>query len=139
MLLLACLGPDRCQRQYRALSCRQFPFFPYITSDLRFLGLAYDWEFDALCWVISHLDQVTGEYRQQFIQTYDNLFAAWPAELMSYALRSQDMRECFIERRRRIPLLHRNGEAYLISPSSERMQRVSPERLPTMGYYHSTQ
>src|SRR5512146_706447 len=23
MLLLACLGPDRCQRQYRALSCRQ--------------------------------------------------------------------------------------------------------------------
>src|SRR5690349_18019940 len=37
MILLACLGPTQCQRDFRALSCRQFPFFPYVTSEYRFL------------------------------------------------------------------------------------------------------
>ncbi len=46
MLPLACLGPERCERANRLLSCRQFPFFPYVTSDYHFLGLAYDWEFE---------------------------------------------------------------------------------------------
>ena len=46
MLLLACQGPAHCQRPFRALSCRQFPFFPYITADDRFIGLAYEWEFE---------------------------------------------------------------------------------------------
>src|SRR6266498_1214807 len=31
MILLARLGPSRCEREARALSCRQFPFFPYVT------------------------------------------------------------------------------------------------------------
>jgi hypothetical protein len=135
MLLLACLGPAQCQRDYRTLGCRQFPFFPYIASDLRFLGLAYEWEFAAVCWVISHLDQVSGTYRQQFIQTYDHLLAVSPAELKGYALRAEAMRYHFATRRRRIPLLHRNGAAYLISPVSERMERVSPGRLPKFGPY----
>jgi hypothetical protein len=135
MLLLACLGPDRCQRDYRALSCRQFPFFPYITSDLRFIGLAYEWEFEAQCWVISNLGQVSDEYRQQFIQTYDHLLDVYPAELKGYALRSEEMRDFFAARRRRIPLLHRNGATYLISPASERMQRVAVESLPRFGVY----
>ena len=46
MILLECLGPSHCQREIRALSCRQFPFFPYVTSDYRFIGLAYEWEFE---------------------------------------------------------------------------------------------
>src|SRR6266498_4106312 len=36
MILLACLGPTLCQRPFRALSCRHFPVFPYITSYYRF-------------------------------------------------------------------------------------------------------
>src|SRR6266545_982350 len=55
MILLACLGPSQCQRDFRALSCRQFPYFPYVTSDYRFIGLAYEWEFESKCWVISNL------------------------------------------------------------------------------------
>ena len=46
MILLACPGPDRCQRDFRALSCRQFPFFPYVTSGHRFVGLGYEWQFE---------------------------------------------------------------------------------------------
>jgi hypothetical protein len=69
MILLACLGPSRYERGFRALSCRQFPFFPYITSNYRFIGLAYEWEFESKCWVISNLSEVTGPYRDEFVRT----------------------------------------------------------------------
>jgi hypothetical protein len=135
MVLLACLGPDQCQRDYRALSCRQFPFFPYITADYRFLGLAYEWEFEDTCWVISNLGLVTEAYRQEFVQTYDDLFSAWMDEMEGYAAKSEEMRIEFITRKRRIPILHRNGGFYLLSPVSERLYRIKPEKLPRFGVY----
>ncbi len=135
MVLLACLGPAHCQRAFRSSSCRQFPFFPYITADDRFIGLAYDWDFEPLCWVISNLGAVTETYRREFIQTYDRLFDLWPHEYESYAYLSEDMREHFRKEKRRIPILHRNGGYYLLSPGSERLRRVHPEDLPKFGVY----
>lgn len=135
MLLLACKGAAFCQRQFRALSCRQFPFFPYVTSDYRFLGLAYEWAFEKTCWVISSLSVVTDAYRREFIRAYDGLFADWQEEFDSYAVHSQEMRETFLSLKRRIPLLHRSGGYYLISPKSERLERVEAKRLPSFGPY----
>jgi hypothetical protein len=135
MLLLACKGPAQCQRPNRVMSCRQFPFFPYITADDRFIGLAYEWEFESSCWVISHLDRVTTQYRQEFIATYDHLLAVWPDEYESYAYCSELMRTHFIQHRRRIPILHRDGSAYLLSPKSQRLQKVSLDAFHRFGYY----
>jgi len=135
MLLLACQGPDRCQREFRSLSCRQFPFFPYITAGGVFAGLAYDWHYEAACWVISNLGAVTDAYRQAFIRAYDELFNLWPDEMESYALLSEEAREYFAKLRRRFPLLHRSGSWYLVSPASGRMTRVQPERLRRFGPY----
>ena len=73
MHLMACRGPEHCERDFRTLSCRQFPFSPYITADDRFIGLTYNWDFEQVCWVISNLDQVTPAYRQEFIDLYDRL------------------------------------------------------------------
>ncbi|MBC8330561.1 MAG: hypothetical protein H8E28_01140 [Anaerolineae bacterium] len=123
MILLACLGPKQCQREYRALSCRQFPFFPYISDDFRFLGLACEWEFEGKCWVIENIDKVSLAYREEFIQIFDELFSRWPQEMESYALKSEEMRSVFAKRRRRISILHRNGGSYLLSPGSERLAR----------------
>lgn len=135
MLLLACKGPAHCQREYRAMSCRQFPFFPYITSQGDFIGLAYEWEFEPVCWVISNLGAVTDAYREEFVQVYDALFGGWPEEFESYAIKSEQMRLHFAALKRRIPLLHRSGSFYLLSPGSERLQRVPVERLPRFGPY----
>jgi len=135
MILLACLGPAHCQRPFRALSCRQFPFFPYVTADYRFLGLAYDWEFENTCWVISNLGEVTESYHQQFVGTHDWLFAFSQDAFDSYHTHSERMREHYATLRCRIPILHRNGKFYLLSPRSERLARVSPERLPKFGFY----
>jgi len=135
MILLACLGPDQCQRSYRSLSCRQFPFFPYVTSEYQFAGLAYEWEFESKCWVISNLSQVTQVYRDEFVQSYDQLFTKFQDQFDNYAFHSERMRKAFTRQKRRIPLLHRNGKFYLISPKSERMTKVQPEALPAFGPY----
>jgi len=124
LCLLACKGPAYCEREHRASSCRQFPFFPYITSDDRFIGLAYNWDFEDKCWVISHLDEVSDQYRKEFIDTYDQLLADWPDEYDSFYYLSEDMRAHFMKVRRRITIMHRNGGFYLVSPRSERMQKV---------------
>jgi hypothetical protein len=135
MRLLACQGPAQCQREYRTLSCRQFPFFPYISSEDRFLGLAYEWSFEPTCWVISNLGAVTDTYRSEFIQVYDDLFSLWPHDYESYAILSEEMRAHFAVQKRRIPILHRNGGFYLLSPVSERLRRVAPERFRQFGPY----
>lgn len=137
LTLLACRGPAYCKRWFRALSCRQFPFFPYITADDRFIGLAYEWAFESVCWVISHLEAVTETYRREFVNLYDNLFDRWPDEYESYATCSEDMRAHFAAQRRRIPILHRNGGYYLLSLKSERLQRVSPDRFRRFGPYRA--
>lgn len=135
MMLLACLGPSQCQRDFRMLSCRQFPFFPYVTSEYRFVGLAYEWEFEANCWVISNLSRVTRMYRDEFVRTYDHLFALFQDEFENYAFHSERMRIEFKKRKRRIPLLHRNGKSYLISPSSERIYLTSQNNFPKFSPY----
>lgn len=135
MLLLACTGPAHCQREYRLLSCRQFPFFPYVTVNYRFIGLSYEWAFEPACWVISHLDQVTVAFREEFTRVYDELFAHWEDELESYAILSEQARQRYAALRRRIPLLHRNGGFYLFSPGSERLRRTSPQKLRRFGPY----
>jgi hypothetical protein len=135
MLLLACLGPQSCLRPFRSLSCRQFPFFPYVTADYRFVGLSYYWEFESRCWVISNLGEVTETYRREFIATYDRLFALEQNIFDDYAYHSERMRTHFADQRRRIPLLHRNGGYFLISPGSERISRVDVAKMPKFGVY----
>ena len=135
MILLACLGPSRCECEFRALSCRQFPFFPCVTSDYRFLGLAYEWESESRCWVISDLSSVTQQYRDEFVRTYDRLFALFQDEFDNYAYQSENLRAEFLRHNRRIPLLHRNGGVYLVNPRRERLYRVDPAQLPRFAPY----
>lgn len=135
LLLLACKGPAFCERENRAISCRQFPFFPYITSDFRFIGLTYDWEFVNKCWVLSHLDQVSKGYLQEFISTFDQLFSAMLEDLDAYTTLSEETREHYAKLKRRFPVLHRNGNWYLVSPVNETMRKISPASLPRFQPY----
>ncbi len=107
--------------------------FPYITSDFRFIGLAYDWDFTETCWVISNLARVTPAYRHQFITTYDTLFSAWLEDLDSYAALSDETRDHYASLNRRFPILHRNGSTYLVSPRTEKLRKIPIENLPRFG------
>lgn len=134
-VLLECLGHDRCQRNYRTLTCRAFPFYPYFTRENVFIGLSYYWQYEDRCWVISNLAQVSQDYRTQFIQTYDEIFALFPEERTNFHYHSMIMRRVFGRWRRALTLLHRNGGCYKVSPRTGRMRRVSAQLLPKLGPY----
>jgi len=45
------------------------------------------------------------------------------------------MREAFKKRRRRIPILHRDGFEYLLSPATDHLTRVVPAQFHKFGPY----
>jgi len=134
-VLIACLGHQHCQRDFRSITCRAFPFFPYVTSAGILIGLSYYWVYEEYCWVISHLKQVTNQYRSQFFTIYEQIFENMPQELENFRYHSQAMRKIFQKMRRAIPLLHRNGLAYKITPHNERLRRVDIATFPKFGPY----
>ncbi len=134
-VLIECLGHRLCQRGYRSLTCRSFPFFPYITRQGEFAGLSYYWEYADRCWVISNLQVVSQEYRQQFIHAYDLLFQRMPGELENFRRFSSSMRRSFSQRGEQIPLLHRDGSTYLVSPGDGKLLPVNAHELPRFGPY----
>jgi hypothetical protein len=133
--LIACLGHQHCQRSFRSVTCRAFPFFPYITSTGEFIGLSVYWEYENRCWVISNLNAVKPEYRQEFIAAYDWIFMKAPEEKQNFWEHSDHMRKVFSRRRRTIPLLHRDGCFYKISPKTEKINKARPEAFPKYGPY----
>lgn len=135
MHLMACKGPAFCERDFRTLSCRQFPFSPYITADDRLIGLTYNWDFEEVCWVISNLDQVSDQYRKEFLDIYDELLFEHPSEYDSYFWLSEDMRDHFIKLQRSIPILHRDGGYYLLDPSTDECTPIEPCEFPKFGPY----
>jgi hypothetical protein len=135
MLLVECLGYQQCQRPFRSFTCRAFPFFPYITRDDWFIGMTYYWQYENVCWVISNLQVVTTQYRQQFFAAFDELFECYPQEREGYRLLSSSMRRVFSRWGRSVPVLHRNGNAYKVTPKNGRLRRVEAESFPKHGVY----
>jgi hypothetical protein len=134
-VLIACKGYQYCQREFRAFSCRSFPFFPYISSKGEFLGLSYYWEYRDRCWVISNLQVVSQLYLEQFIQAYQQLFMIFPEEMEYFSHFSKFIRDYLANSKRSISLLHKNGFGYKISPQSERMRRLPIKDFPKFGPY----
>jgi hypothetical protein len=135
---IQCLGHPNCQRPFRSITCRAFPFFPYITTQGDFIGLSYYWEYEDRCWVISNLGRVTHSFRTEFATLYELIFEKFPGEKDNFHYHSMLMRRVFGQKKRAIPLLHRNGKTYTITPENERMRRVAPESLPKFDPYDVT-
>jgi hypothetical protein len=132
---IQCLGHRLCQRNFRSITCRSFPFFPYITREDEFIGLSYYWEYEDRCWVISHLSRVTPEFLSEFINTFDQLFNLYPEERANFHQFSTTMRRHFGRMKRAIPLLHRNGKYYKVTPRTGRLRRIDARSLPKYGPY----
>jgi hypothetical protein len=78
---------------------------------------------------------VTDAYRTAFVRIYDHIFDQWMYDFESYAIHSEEMRLVFKQQKRRIPLLHRNGNNYLLSPKSERLQKMPIAHYKKFGVY----
>ena len=79
-ILVECLGYLYCQRPYRSITCRAFPFFPYITLEGDFIGMSYYLQYEDHCWLISNLEQVSLKYRKEFTIAYQRILDFYPTE-----------------------------------------------------------
>lgn len=64
------------------------------------------------------------KYREEFIRTCDRIFATFQEEFEGYAYHSKRLRDYFLKEKRRFPLLHRNGQNYLVSASMKVISRA---------------
>jgi hypothetical protein len=134
-VLIECLGHRHCQRGYRSIACRAFPFFPYIAGDGDFPGLTVYWEYADRCWVINNMQSVTAGYIQEAISAFDFIFSRSPDDRLHFSSFSHAMRQEFQLKKRSIPLLHRNGYPYKIAAFNGRLRRVDASDFPKQGVY----
>lgn len=134
-VLIECQGHRYCQRNFRSLSCRAFPFFPYIDQAGNFIGVSYYWQYRELCWVINHLEEVTSEFLAEFIHTYDLIFSECPQELDQFKYHSRVMRQVYGRRHQPIPVLHRDGRMVAVHTRTGAISPLKPGELPKFGPY----
>jgi hypothetical protein len=134
-VLIACQGNLQCQRDFRSLSCRSFPFFPYFTQKGVLTCLCNYREYKDRCWVISNFLIVSSEFLSQSIGTYKILFENKPAETDVFRAFSALMQRNFTQCHQSIPVIHRNGYYYEINPRNGRMCRAQARKSPKFGDY----
>jgi len=139
-VLVECQGHHKCQRPYRTLTCRSFPFFPYIDQQNKFIGLSYYWEYEDRCWVINHLEAITPQFRDEFVSAFDYIFLKSTQEFNNFRYQSIIMRRVFGRKKRAIPLILRNGspklQFYKITPNNGRMRKVKASTFKKHGVYY---
>ena len=130
-----CKGAAHCERDNRALACRAFPFFPYITREGDVPGLSYYWAFEDRCWVISHLEIATREFVRECLAAYEAIFAEDKLEYECNRDMSADMRRVFSRWNRGIPLIGRDGGYFMVEPRTHVIRPARPDEFPRHGPY----
>jgi hypothetical protein len=75
------------------------------------------------------------EYVRQFVATYDHVFEQFPEELKNFRYHSINMRRVFGRQKREIPMVHRDGETFTVTPRDGMLTPVDPATLPKFGDY----
>jgi hypothetical protein len=132
-VLLQCKGYQECQRPFRTLTCRAFPFFPYLTSQGVFTGLSPYSDFREECWIISNLGTVSREYKDAFRMTFEKVFSLFPESQRNISEYSQYVREEAAARGESVLVLDFQGGAGLIDPVTEKVSSVGFRDLPAYG------
>ena len=135
----ACKGAKLCERENRALACRAFPFFPYITRQKEFIGLSYYWDYESTCWVISNLRIVEKDFIDEFVRVFEILFAEDEGEFVSFRDHSATMRRVFSRRNRPIPLIGRDGRFRKVLPHGAGIVDAEAAEFPAHGPYVSAE
>lgn len=137
-VLLACKGYRDCQREFRTLTCRAFPFYPYLNSQGAFQGLAYYPEFRFGCWIISNLECVSLEYKIAFKQAFQRVFERYPAYHLNYIDYSRYGRETAAKEDENLVMMDFSGNVFLIDPQTEEKSQVQYKELIPFGPFEIT-
>jgi len=134
---IQCKGARYCERENRSLSCRTFPFYPYITRERELIGLAYYWIFEDRCWVISTLERIDQDFIDEFLATYEYIFRKDPSEFDVYRDWSTNQRRVFSRWKRHFPVIGRDGRWKKVQPHGGGIVPAKKGDLGRHGPYRS--
>jgi hypothetical protein len=134
---IECKGVAFCERNNRSIACRGFPFYPYLTRQKEFVGIGTYWVFEDRCWMMSNLEIVERTFVEQFITTYEAIFAKDPGEFQTYVDFSASARRVFSRWKREIPLLGRDGKLMIVEPSTGAIRPGKPKDFPKVTPFNS--
>lgn len=132
-----CKGAAFCERANRSLACRAFPFFPYLTREGKFIGLATYWDFEDRCWVMSNLRSVRSKFVREFVTAFEHAMQVDRDELDGFMELSATMRRVFTRWRRPIVLIGRAGGYFKVLPRTAKVAKISDRDLRPRGPYAS--
>jgi hypothetical protein len=132
-VLLECKGYQQCQRSFRTLTCRAFPFYPYLTSQGLFSGLAYYSDFREECWIISNLAVVSTTYKVAFQGTFNKIFDLFPGSRDDFLDYCCFVRDEAAEHGEQIVVLDFQAGVGLVDPLTETVTPVGFQDLDAYG------
>ena len=96
-----CNGAQKCRRSLRSLTCRFFPFEPYIAEDGTFVGITYLYRAGNDCPLVDNpAIDVTKAYVRQSIKIWRRIFDFFPDEFELYVEESRKLRRLFKKQNR---------------------------------------
>jgi hypothetical protein len=137
-VLLECKGYQHCQRNYRTITCRAFPFYPYLASRDEFAGMAYYQDFREQCWIISNLDVVSLAYKKEFQKTFQDLFDFYPNTRRDYFEYSIHARKKAALSGQNLILLDFSGKVFRVDPDNEELIECHYNDLDAFGPFEIT-
>lgn len=137
-VLLQCKGYRDCEREFRSLTCRAFPFYPYLDSTGGLRGLAYYPEFRFGCWILSNLDVVEQSFKEAFQWVFQRVFELYPYYRQNFIEYSEYERYKAAKENEMIVLLGFAGDVRLIDPVTEEDNPVQYSDLRAYGPFEIT-
>ena len=130
---LQCLGHKQCLRQFRTLTCRAFPFLPYLDSKGEFVGFTYYLEYQEQCWIISNLSLVSGEFKEEFQGCFQEIFELYPKMKLNYQNYSNHLRDLSNFQKSELVYLDFNDSVFRYDPLRGKPEEITYDDLQSFG------
>lgn len=108
-VFIECKGVKYCERENRSISCRTFPFEPYLDTRGNLLGLVYNRVIEDKCYLVDRPQIVTKEFVRQYMRFIEKFFKMLPSEKELYMEQSRIYRNLMSRRKKPLVVLTEKG------------------------------
>ena len=108
-VFIECKGVKYCERENRSISCRTFPFEPYLDTRGNLLGLVYNRVIEDKCYLVDRPQIVTKEFVRQYMRFIEKFFKMLPGEKELYMEQSRIYRNIMSRRKKPLVVLTEKG------------------------------
>lgn len=108
-VFIECKGVKYCERENRSISCRTFPFEPYLDTRGNLLGLVYNRVIEDKCYLVDRPQIVTKEFVRQYMRFIEKFFKMLPSEKELYMEQSRIYRNLISRRKKPLVVLTEKG------------------------------